>query len=259
VLFLVLFIVDGSVGTMGSGWRKKSWAAVVARRSRCSKSGYNFFEGNCTSPLGGETNTNDANPAQCEKNPGMKSSKLGCIDGNRSCGLSNKVFRKGCWADLEYEEEPEALYQLSPEPDLEDGPSSIAPKDLDPLVEPGIKNSTDLDPDGDSKCVSGLLVAAAVSCADEPPKQSPLTPNATVFVPIDATTGTSSEVAWLREIVEYQKQSIAHLLGQIHALSQCLERDGAEVLRAVPVACVESGTNTESENLASDTPSEKQQ
>ena len=97
----------------------------------------------------------------------MFSSKLGCIDGSSSCAPSNKKFRKSCWADLKDDEEPEA------------------PKDLDLLVEPSTTNST-----------------AAVSSAGVPVRQSPMKPDATVFVPIDASNDLCSEVSWLREIVE---------------------------------------------------------
>ena len=41
---LLLFFA-AVAGVMGTGWRKRPWSAVVARRARCSKIGYCYYSG----------------------------------------------------------------------------------------------------------------------------------------------------------------------------------------------------------------------
>ncbi len=43
--------------------------------------------------------------------------------------------------------------------------------------------------------------------------------HASEFCPGSVSIGSAAEVTWLREIVEFQKQQIAHSVGQIHALT----------------------------------------
>jgi len=41
----LLFFFAAVAGVTGTGWRKRPWSAVVARRARCSKTGYCYYSG----------------------------------------------------------------------------------------------------------------------------------------------------------------------------------------------------------------------
>lgn len=216
--------------------------------ARCAKNGYCFYEGQ--QPL--STNGRVEVQSSCGTKENMSPKQANGTTEVKKLKLTG-CRRISAWADAFDEEDVGDEFGMTQ-----------------------LKSATLLRTLGDSMCVSGLLVPAAESAVEVPDKKTSMNPDATVFAPFVATSSSCSDVAWAQEVVEYQKQNITHLLGQIHALSQCSSipsRAGVLPLREVGtsteeiageadaeshktdlVSCVECGTNTESRSLAGDAP-----
>jgi len=256
-------VLGAAAEEVGSGWRRRSWSAIVARRARCARNGFPFFNG----AAGSETQQGNWSEMVISlEHVNGASSLAGCRVSGGKVNENKAEGTSGEWLQLT------RIPWLSSWADADNG-------DWPPLVDidkPAAKVEVTSVQECKKRmsCVGGGASTLVDNGAVELPlsevliKSSPLNPEATVFVPQDSVSSTLSDVPWLREIVEFQKQHIAHLLGQIHAMSQGLAFDSAGKRRAATllscsspadqVSCAESGTNTELASEACEVPPAQQ-
>lgn len=229
---------------MGTGWQRRTLAAVMARRARVADNGYCFYEEyeKCvvSSPGGGDEWTNrcevQSNDHINNENPtalpesmqlkfeadlyGTESSKLGgCDDGEKQKknsssldawkGFSSKNTRISVWADAS--DEP-PLVPLSCVPRVDVCNQYMENE----ITNSGIKGS--IDNQGVVRSEDSAFTQAAEitepSNSDNAP--SPMSVDAEVFVTrCYSGVETAKYIALMHETVECQKQHIAHLLGQV--------------------------------------------
>ena len=215
-----LFIFGEAAAVMGTGWRKCSWSEVVTRRTRCSKSGYRYYNGDYAQVDGMGTSVSETLTE--ESHTSSPSSLLGdgrLVHGSKTGKTTvakklvlTSIPRFSVWADADDDEEAwdDSAADLgyfsgtSSRPQNEERNESIAEHGYfsGTSSRPEVKSTGNLDlptTENEAPCDIGKPIAKE-------------------FSPASLVLQQSIDIAWLQEVVEYQKQHLAFLCGQVNAL-----------------------------------------
>jgi len=238
VLWLALQLLGASAaadlsGMVSSGWRKRSYQGVQNRRARLAPDGVPYYAKH--SPcnhykeaisVGNELHTKprlqqnlDKDPGSCASGGRHVSAAVGIVDSWEELADMNtqsykkpprSSFRSFIWADaVEDAEDCGSLFDC------------LAPPLASPLVDPDVTKAIDTE----SVCSTPLVEPDVLNNKDQQAlggssAPSVLNPEAKEFSMPDGAGASCTDVWWLYETIEYQKQHIAFLLGQVSALSQ---------------------------------------